>query len=156
MLHHNGCLVAFTKKKNDFIFQKSLGIADYYHGAEDSEFPLGEIQLMGRNEPYTILWLAKDLYPGMTYQELKEMSIDFWLTAEYLPNPENRVTLRGDGSIRVSYQRTNYIAYERLKDKLKQLFEKLGESDPDYKETQWNGYDLIRSGCQLFSKLRCF
>ena len=25
MLHHNGCLVAFTKKKNNCVFQKSLG-----------------------------------------------------------------------------------------------------------------------------------
>lgn len=146
MLHHNGCLVAFTKKKNDCIFQKSLGIADYYHGADDSELPLGEIQLMGRNDPDTILWLAENLYPGKSYPELKEMTIDFWLTAEDLPDPDNRVTLRKDGSIRVAYKRTNYPAYERLKDKLKQLFEKLGETDPGYKDTQWNGYDLDISG----------
>src|SRR5213594_1868051 len=63
MLHHKGCLVAFTKKKNDCVFQKSLGIADFYHGAEDSDLPLGEIQLMGRNDPDTILWLAQDIFP---------------------------------------------------------------------------------------------
>jgi len=146
MLHHNGCLVAFTKKKNDSVFQKSLGLADFYHGADDSELPLGEIQLMGRNDPDTILWLAQNLYPGKSYEELKEMTIDFWLTAEDLPHPDNRVTLRGDGAIKVSYTRTNYTAYKKLKDKLKQVFEKLGEIDPDYRDTKWEGYDLDVSG----------
>jgi choline dehydrogenase-like flavoprotein len=146
MLHHNGCLVAFTKKKNDCVFQKSLGIADYYHGADDSQFPLGEIQLMGRNDPDTISWMGKTLFPGKSYEELKEMSIDFWLTAEDLPNADNRVSIREDGNLKVSYTRTNYIAYERLKDKLKQVFQKLGELDPDYKDVKWGGYDLDISG----------
>ncbi len=146
MLHHNGCLVAFTKKKNDCVFQKSLGIADFYHCADDSELPLGEIQLMGRNDPDTILWMAEDIFPGKTYNELKEMTIDFWLTAEDLPSSDNRVTLREDGSIKVDYSRTNYTAYEKLKEKLKQVFVKLGEIDEDYKDVQWKGYDLDVSG----------
>ena len=146
MLHHNGCLVAFTKKKNDCVFQKSLGLADFYFGADDSDLPLGEIQLMGRNDPDTILWLAQELFPGKTYAELKEMSIDFWLTAEDLPSEDNRVTLREDGSIKVNYTRTNYTAFEKLKEKLKQVFVKLGEIDEDYKDTIWNGYDLDVSG----------
>lgn len=146
MLHHNGCLVAFTGKKNDSVFQKSLGLADFYNSGGDNALPLGEIQLMGRNDPDTVLWLAENLYPGKTYRELKQMTIDFWLTAEDLPNPGNRVTLRNDGRIKVSYTKTNYTAYEKLKDKLKEIFIKLGEIDPDYKGTKWNGYDLDISG----------
>jgi choline dehydrogenase-like flavoprotein len=146
MLHHNGCLVAFTKKRNDCVFQKSLGIADFYHEADDSEFPLGEIQLMGRNDPDTVKWLAEDLFPGKTYAELKEMTIDFWLTSEDLPSAENRVTLKNDGSIKIFYKRTNYTAYEKLKAKLKEIFIRLGEIDEDYKATKWNGYDLDISG----------
>ena len=146
MLHHNGCLVAFTKKKNDCVFQKSLGIADFYFGAADSPFPLGEIQLMGRNDADTIVWLAEKIAPGKTYEELKEMTIDFWLTAEDLPSADNRVTLRTDGGIKVDYTRTNYTAYEKLKEKLQQVFVQLGELDPDYKDVQWNGYDLDITG----------
>lgn len=146
MLHHNGCLVAFTKKKNDCVFQKSLGLADFYHGAEDSQYPLGEIQLMGRNDPDTINWLGEKLFPGKNYEALWEMTIDFWLTAEDLPSSENRVSLRNDGSIQVAYTRTNDMAYEKLKEKLKQVFVRLGELDPDYRETKWNGYDLDVSG----------
>lgn len=146
MLHHNGCLVAFTKKKNDCVFQKSLGLADFYNGADDSEFPLGEIQLMGRNDPDTIMWMGETLFPGKQYEELKTMSIDFWLTAEDLPHPENRVILREDGSIQVNYTRNNYTAYEKLKEKLKQVFDQLGEMDPDYAAVKWGGYDLDISG----------
>lgn len=146
MLHHNGCLVAFTKKKNDCVFQKSLGIADFYHGAHDSEYPLGEIQLMGRNDPDTINWMGETLFPGKTYGELKEMGIDFWLTAEDLPSAGNRVMLRHDGTIKVDYTRTNYTAFEKLKDKLKEIFAKLGELDADYKDVKWGGYDLDVSG----------
>ncbi len=147
MLHHNGCLIAFTKEKiNDCVFQKSLGLADFYHGADDSEFPLGEIQLMGRNDPDTILWLGEKIYPGKTYTELKQMTIDFWLTAEDLPSPENRVELTKEGKIKVHYHRTNYTAYEKLKEKLKEVFAKIGELDNRFKDIQWAGYDLDISG----------
>ncbi len=147
MLHHNGCLVAFTKDMiNDCVFQKSLGLADFYHGADDSEFPLGEIQLMGRNDPDTIMWLAEKIYPGKSYPDLKKMTIDFWLTSEDLPHADNRVTLKKDGSIQVSYTRTNYAAYERLKEKLKEIFVKIGRLDNRFADIQWAGYDLDISG----------
>jgi len=102
--------------------------------------------LMGRNDPDTILWLAEKIFPGKTYEELKEMTIDFWLTSEDLPSEDNRVTLKKDGSIQVHYKRNNYEAYEKLKEKLKQIFERLGEIDDDYKDVEWNGYDLDISG----------
>jgi len=147
MLHHNGCMVAFTQEAiNDCVFQKSLGIADFYHGAADSSYPLGEIQLMGRNDPETILWLAETIYPGMSYEELKRRTIDFWLTAEDLPSPDNRVTLDQNGKIRVNYSRNNYTAYERLKEKLRELFVGIGAVDDRFRDIQWKGYDLDVSG----------
>jgi choline dehydrogenase-like flavoprotein len=147
MLHHNGCLVAFLKDKiNDCVFQKSLGLADFYNGADDSEFPLGEIQLMGRNDEDTIMWLAEKIYPGRSYEELKQMTLDFWITAEDLPSPENRVELTKEGQIKVHYTRTNYTAYERLKEKLKEVLAKVGELDDRFADIQWAGYDLDISG----------
>jgi choline dehydrogenase-like flavoprotein len=146
MLHHNGCLVAFTKMKNRTSFQKSFGLADFYHKADDSRLPLGEIQLMGKNDPETIMFLGKDLFPDKTYEELREMAIDFWLTAEDLPSPDNRVTLTENGQIKVNYNRTNFAAYERLQQKLKEVFEKLGQLDENFKDTIWNGYNLDISG----------
>jgi len=157
MLHHNGCLVAFLKDAiNDCVFQKSLGIADFYNGADDSEFPLGEIQLMGRNDPDTILWLAEKIYPGKSYDKLKKMTLDFWLTSEDLPSPENGVTLTKNGQIKINYHRNNYTAYEKIKEKLKALFVKVGEMDHRFKDIQWAGYDLDVSGMSHQNGTLCF
>jgi choline dehydrogenase-like flavoprotein len=82
----------------------------------------------------------------MPYEELKKRTVDFWLTAEDLPHPDNRVTLREDGGINVRYERNNYEAYERLKEKLKNIFTELGKIDGGFANTKWNGYDLDISG----------
>ena len=105
---------------------------------------------MGRNDPDTINWMGETLFPGKSYTELKEMSIDFWLTAEDLPFHNNRVTLRNDGTVKVEYTRTNYTAFEKLKEKLKNIFIKLGELDSDYKDVKWGGYDFDLNGIYNF------
>ena len=48
-------------------------------------------------------------------------SLDFWLTAEDLPDPDNRVTLNRDGEIVLSYTPNNLEAYKRLVKKLENL-----------------------------------
>jgi choline dehydrogenase-like flavoprotein len=48
-------------------------------------------------------------------------SLDFWLTTEDLPRPENRVTLGIDGGIVLSYTPNNVEPHKRLQDKLKEL-----------------------------------
>ena len=39
MFHNCKAVVALSKEKNDTIFQKTLGINDFYFGAEDSSGP---------------------------------------------------------------------------------------------------------------------
>jgi choline dehydrogenase-like flavoprotein len=117
---------------SDRSLDASLGVLTTHHWA-DRPAGLGELRRVARRRVVLLTWDP-------------DGSGDFWLTAEDLPSPENRVTLKNDGSIRVSYTRTNYAAYEMLKEKLKQVFVKLGEIDPDYKDTIWNGYDLDVSG----------
>jgi choline dehydrogenase-like flavoprotein len=48
-------------------------------------------------------------------------SLDFWLTSEDLPAPDNRVTLDRDGAIVLSYRPNNEEAHQRLIAKLKSL-----------------------------------
>jgi hypothetical protein len=83
------------------------------------------------------MWLAEKIYPGNSYDELKQMTLDFWLTAEDLPSPENRVELTKHGQIKVHYTRTNYTAYERLKEKLKEVLAKVGKLDDRFADIQW-------------------
>lgn len=121
MSHHNGCVVVVSSEPNDSQFQKHFAITDFYRGAPDSPFPLGTIQLMGKPDPGTLAWLRGSQLPGLTPEDLASRTIDFFLTAEDLPSPANRITLREDGAIRVSYMATNLEAYTRLEQKLAQL-----------------------------------
>lgn len=146
MCHNNGALLAFSDKLNDAQFQKCFGITDFYHEADDSEYPLGTIQLMGKSDPETILGLAKDILPGKDFSYLTTHSIDFWLTSEDLPDPDNRVTLKDDGSIQLSYTPNNREAYNRIKSKLKKMFDELGAIDTDFRQVQFAGYDLGING----------
>lgn len=146
MLHQNGCVINFSNKPNTSEFQKSFSLSDFYHGAEDSEFPLGTIQLMGKNDPDTVLDLTKDYFPGKSFEELSQHSIDFWITSEDLPDPSNQVTLRKDGSIKTIYNVNNREAYNRLKKKLYEILDKLAEKDPLLRNAVRVGYDLGVSG----------
>ncbi|NUO82299.1 GMC family oxidoreductase, partial [candidate division KSB1 bacterium] len=48
-------------------------------------------------------------------------SLDFWLTSEDLPDPNNRVTLDRKGNIMLSYNLNNEEGHKRLQAKLKSL-----------------------------------
>ncbi|MBX3378498.1 MAG: GMC family oxidoreductase [Phycisphaeraceae bacterium] len=121
MTHHNGCFLVVSSEPNPSQFQKHFAITDFYRGSADSPFPLGTIQLMGKPDPGTIEWLRGDQLPGEGIESIQNRTIDFFLTVEDLPSPGNRITLRPDGSLRVSYTPNNLEAYQRLETKLREL-----------------------------------
>jgi choline dehydrogenase-like flavoprotein len=56
-------------------------------------------------------------------------SLDFWITSEDLPDPENRVTLDRDGNIVLAYTPNNGEGHKRLIAKLKDLVRNTGCED---------------------------
>ena len=56
-------------------------------------------------------------------------SLDFWLTSEDLPDPENRVTLDSEGKIVLATQPNNEEGHERLIAKLKELMNQQTQCD---------------------------
>jgi len=56
-------------------------------------------------------------------------SLDFWMTSEDLPDPENRVTVTRDGQIRLHYTQNNGEGHKRLQAKLKSLLKHAGCSE---------------------------
>lgn len=128
MCHQNGCFIAVSDTPNPSPFQKYFGMTDFYHGpgkGDEPQLPLGIIQLMGKPDPGTLEWLKGDKMPGVSVREIMPRTIDFFLTAEDLPSPDNRITLRPDGSIRVTYHRNNAEAYDRLQRKLIEALDKV-------------------------------
>jgi choline dehydrogenase-like flavoprotein len=121
MGHVNSVLMAISKCPNPTVFQKTLGLNDFYFGAPDWEFPMGHISFVGKLDLDTLRAGAPKLAPGFTLELMARHSLDFWLTSEDLPDPENRVTLDRDGGIVLSYQPNNEEAHRRLTAKLKQL-----------------------------------
>jgi choline dehydrogenase-like flavoprotein len=68
-------------------------------------------------------------------------SIDFWLTSEDPPSPDNRVCLDPDGTVRLSYRPTNLTAFDHLHSTLcATLRDALGP------QTLFTGYRLDISG----------
>lgn len=126
MAHNNGTFIAISDEPNPSLFQKAFGIFDFYHRADDSDLPLGSAQLMGKMDTEWLWSLAHEKVPGRTGAELSTHAIEFFLTAEDLPDPNNRVSLRPDGSIRLSYTENNMEAYRRLHRKMAEVLSRCG------------------------------
>ena len=97
MAHINSGVVAVSQTVNPTTFQKTLGINDYYWGAPDSELPLGHIQMLAKSDRNILRAGAPWFAPPLALDYLARHAIDFWLTTEDLPRPDNRVTLDRQG-----------------------------------------------------------
>ena len=126
MAHNNAALLALSKEPNPTRFQKTLGLNDFYFGAEDTDYPLGHIQLLGKSNAVQLGTEAPSFTPNMALDEMAKHALDFWLTTEDLPDPENRVRVDDDGQIHLEYTPNNTTPHEELKGKLKGMLGQLG------------------------------
>src|ERR1041384_649365 len=120
MGHTNSVMMAVSKCPNPTIFQKTLGVNDFYFGSNDFEYPMGHISFVGKLDASTLRAGAPAIAPGFTLELMAKHSLDFWLASEDLPDPNNRVTIDRDGKIVLSYTPNNLEAHARLQAKLKQ------------------------------------
>lgn len=125
MAHHNSALVALSRRPNPTGFQKTLGLNDFYFGADDWDYPLGHIQMLGKSKAGMFKADAPKLTPGLALEQMARHAVDFWLTSEDLPDPENRVTVKRDGTICLRYRESNLEGHQRLVTKLKGMLEHL-------------------------------
>ena len=126
MAHNNSALLAISKKPNPTKFGKTFAINDYYFGADDFDYPLGHIQMLGKSDPVMFREEAPSFTPDYPLEFMAEHALDFWLTSEDLPDPENRVTLTESGQIRLSYTENNLEGHNRLIKKLKWILRNSG------------------------------
>jgi len=126
MCHNNSALIAISRQPNPTRFQKTLGLNDFYYGSDDWEFPLGHIQMLGKTDAAMFEGESHHLLPGLAAGKLASHALDFWLTSEDLPRPENRVLVDGDGHIRLHYTPNNLDAHNRLTRKLRHLLNHIG------------------------------
>jgi choline dehydrogenase-like flavoprotein len=129
VFHASQAVLALSREENPTIFQKTLGLNDFYlDGGHDFEYPLGNIQMVGKSQspmfhgekPHQTL-----LAPEWSLEKIARHAVDFWLSTEDLPRPENRVTLTDDGSVQLTYTPSNDEPKRRLLAKLESMLGKL-------------------------------
>ncbi|HEX9895831.1 MAG TPA: GMC family oxidoreductase, partial [Gemmatimonadales bacterium] len=123
MGHTNSVLMAISKCPNPTVFQKTLAVNDFYFGSPEWPYPMGHISFVGKLDGVTLSAGAPAIAPGFTLDLMAKHSLDFWLTSEDLPDPENRVTLDRNGNIVLSYTPNNEAGHRRLIKKLEHLMQ---------------------------------
>jgi choline dehydrogenase-like flavoprotein len=132
MRHNNSILLAISRTPNPTRFQKTLGLNDFYlanpDGSDEWDFPLGHIQMVGKSDgvqihgeglPDFLQW-----FPDKPFDWLAKHSVDFWLTSEDLPRPENRIYYEG-AEVHLDLTETNAESHRRLRRKLQALLDGL-------------------------------
>ena len=87
MAHINSGVVAISQTPNDDQVPEDARVNDYYWGADDSELPLGHIQMLGKSDRNILRAGAPWFAPGLALDYMAKHAIDFWLTTEDLPHP---------------------------------------------------------------------
>jgi choline dehydrogenase-like flavoprotein len=129
MFHNSQAVLAISREPNPTIFQKTISLNDFYFGTDGFEYPMGNVQMIGKSlgpmyrgeQP-----LATALLPMGLLTDLANHAVDFWLTTEDLPDPENRVTVDRSGKLTLSYTPNNQVPKQKLYDKLKSILPHLG------------------------------
>jgi choline dehydrogenase-like flavoprotein len=125
MGHVNSVLLAVSKTPNPTVFQKTLGLNDFYFRDADFPYPMGHISFVGKLDAIALSAGAPPIVPGFTLDVMAKHSLDFWLTSEDLPDPDNRVTIDRNGNIVLSYTPNNEEGHKRLTKKLEYLLQHL-------------------------------
>jgi choline dehydrogenase-like flavoprotein len=116
MVHNNTAMIAVRPhRRNRVVFQKTLAVNDFYFGDRDWPYPMGNLQLVGKVQR-AMLAAARPGRPGWALGAIADRSVDWWVMSEDLPDPENRVTVGPDGSIRVHWKPNNLVSHQRLAD----------------------------------------
>jgi choline dehydrogenase-like flavoprotein len=128
MFHTSQAVLAISREPNPTKYQKTLGLNDFYFGMDGFDYPVGNIQMVGKSQapmyrgekPIETL-----LAPDFVLNKLADHAVDFWLMTEDLPNPDNRITVERDGRIKLNYHASNQVASNKLYDKLKSMLDSL-------------------------------
>jgi len=127
MFHNSAAVLALSKDENPTIFQKTLGLNDFYFAGNGHDYPLGNIQMVGKSQAPMFHGEKPGetkLAPHWSLERIANHAIDFWLSTEDLPRPDNRVSVDRDGKLTLAYTATNDTPKQEL---YKQLHSMLGK-----------------------------
>jgi choline dehydrogenase-like flavoprotein len=127
MFHASSAVIALSLEHFQADFPKTLCVNDFYFGEPDGSFPwpMGQIQMLEYMSGPTIEgqvadWLPPSLFPDFLSNAVASRMVAFLVLSEDLPNPDNRITVGGDGRIHLDYRFGDMTAHNRLVHKLTQ------------------------------------
>jgi choline dehydrogenase-like flavoprotein len=129
VFHNSRAFLAVSMEKNDTRFQKTLGMNDYYFGDNDFDYPMGNLQMVGKSSAPMYRGekpLETKLAPTMVLGDVAEHAVDFWLSVEDLPDPDNRVSVDIHGNVVLNYTPNNQKPVEQLYHRVKRHLSHLG------------------------------
>ena len=132
MFHNSQAVLALSKEPNPTQYQKTLGLNDFYFGMPGYDYPMGNIQMVGKSQPPMFRGekpIETSLAPQWSLEMIARHAVDFWLSTEDLPRTDNRVTVDREGGITLSYTRSNQNAKSKLYEKLKSMLNQLDMHD---------------------------
>jgi choline dehydrogenase-like flavoprotein len=128
MFHNSSAVLALSKDENPTIFQKTLGLNDFYFAGNGHDYPLGNIQMVGKSQEPMFRGEKPGetkLAPHWSLERIAKHAIDFWLSTEDLPRAENRVSVDRDGKLTLAYTATNETPKQELYKQLHSMLAKL-------------------------------
>src|SRR5947208_1223709 len=134
MFHNSQAVLALSHDENPTVFQKTLGLNDFYFGSPDHDYPLGNIQMVGKSQAPMFRGEKPGetrLAPEWTLERVARHAVDFWLSTEDLPRPDNRVSVDADGRVTLRYEATNEVPKKELYGRLRSMLGHLG-MHPDH------------------------
>src|SRR5262245_49367430 len=151
MFHASEAVLALSREENPTVFQKTLGLNDFYFGTDEHDYPLGNIQMVGKSQAPMFRGekpTETKLAPQWSLEKIAKHAIDFWLSTEDLPLPDNRVTVDRDGKVTLAYTPSNDVPKEELYKKLRSLLGKLRvEGDHLFGRFAYMKNDIPVAGC---------
>ncbi len=110
-------------RRNRSVYQKTLCFNDFYLTGGPGGAPLGNLQLLGKITAPILSSQVK--LPGPALRWITDRSIDWYVMSEDLPDPESRVTIRGDRIV-LDWRQSNWEAHALLVERFKAILRKAG------------------------------
>ena len=125
MNHNASAVLAIDPRTiNNSVYQKTLGLNDFYLDDGRGGRRLGNVQLLGRvTGPILKATIARA--PEWALNALSRRSVDWYAMSEDLPNPESRVTV-DRGRIRLDWKRSNLSSHRELVSRLRERLKAAG------------------------------
>ena len=124
MNHNTSAILAIHPfRRNRSVYQKTLMVNDFYLRGGPGNVPMGNIQLLGKITGPILA--ANSPLPGFLAGLVANRAIDLYAMSEDLPDPESRVTLKGD-QIVLDWRQKNWAVHVALVAKLKRILRKAG------------------------------